>query len=210
MVKEEIKNYEDVWRLASKYHRKIVFLGTPRDVIGVALRINGYSANTQSRSELMKARDTLLQIKPHILEITSTDQRAALLRGDAAIIMDWNEEMPTAQADKKAGKYVYWTTNPQEGFVAYIDEMAIPSGAPHPYTAEVFLNFWLEPKNYAEFVNYDTTAFCMKPSPYIDKSIIANPTVNPPASIVKRFEFQTDVGAAFALYSRVWTEFKAA
>lgn len=210
MVKETITSYADVWKLASKYHRKIVALDTPRDMIGVALRMNGYSCNTRSHSELMKARDSLIQLKPHILEITSTDQRAALLRGDAAIIFDWGQEMPPAMADKKAGKYVKWVTTPTEGFVAYIDELAIPAAAPHPYTAEVFLNFWLDPKNYAEFVNYDTTAFCMKGSPYISKSIVNNPIVNPPSEILKRFEFQVDVGAANPLYSRVWTEFTAA
>lgn len=210
MVSETLTSYEDVWRLASKYHRKIAALDTPRDMIGVALRMNGYSANTRSSSELMKARDSLIQLKPHILEITSTDQRAALLRGDAAIIFDWGQEVPTAMADKKAGKYVRWITNPKEGFVAYIDEMAIPAGAPHAYTAEVFLNFWLDPKNFAEFVNYDTTAFCMKGSPYIDKSLLHNPIVNPPEAILHRFEFQVDVGAANPLYSRIWTEFKAA
>lgn len=210
MVTETLTSYEDVWRLAPKYHRKIVSLDTPRDMIGVALHVNGYSANTQSRSELMKARDSLIQLKPHILEITSTDQRAALLRGDAAIIFDWGQEMPPAMADKKIGKYVRWITNPKEGFVAYIDELAIPAGAPHPYTAEVFLNFWLDPKNFAEFVNYDTTAFCMKGSPYIDKSLLHNPIVNPPADILRRFEFQVDAGAADLIYSRVWTEFTAA
>ena len=210
MVKETLTSYEDVWRLASKYHRKIVALDTPRDMIGVALHVNGHSANSRSSSELMKARDLLVQLKPHILEITSTDQRAALLRGDAAIIFDWGQEVPTAVADKKAGKYIRWITEPTEGFVAYIDEMAIPAGAPHPYTAEFFLNFWLDPKNYAEFVNYDTTAFCMKGSPYIADSLLHNAVVNPPEQILRRFEFQVDVGAANPLYSRVWTEFKAA
>lgn len=210
MVKEPINSWADVWRLAPKYNRKIVFLDTPRDVIGVALRLNGFSANSQSRSELMKARDSLLRIKPYVLELTSTDQRPALLRGDAAIIMDWNEEMPTAQADKKAGKHVVWVESPKEGFVAYVDELAIPAGAPHPYTAEVFINFLLDPKNYAEFVNYEPTAFTMKTTPYIDKSVLTNPIINPPVAIQRRFEFQYDVGSAFALYQRVWTEFKAA
>jgi spermidine/putrescine transport system substrate-binding protein len=210
MVKETLTSYEDVWRLAPKYHRKIVALDTPRDMIGVALHINGYSDNSRSPSELMKARDTLLQLKPHILEITSTDQRAALLRGDAAIIFDWGQEVPPAMANHKVGRYIRWVTNPKEGFVAYIDEMAIPAGAPHPYTAEVFLNFWFDPKNYAEFVNFDTTAFCMKGSPYIDKSLLRNRIVNPPPEILRRFEFQVDVGAANPLYDRVWTAFKAA
>jgi spermidine/putrescine transport system substrate-binding protein len=210
MVKETLTSYEDIWRLAPKYHRKIVSLDTPRDMIGVALHINGYSANSRSPSELMKARDSLIRLKPHILEITSTDQRAALLRGDAAIIFDWGQEVPPAMANRKVGRYIRWVTNPKEGFVAYIDEMAIPAEAPHPYTAEVFLNFWFDPKNYAEFVNFDTTAFCMKGSPYIDKSLLRNRIVNPPQEILRRFEFQVDVGAANPLYDRVWTAFKAA
>ena len=71
-------------------------------MIGVALLLNGYSVNSRKTSELMKARDTLLQIKPHILEITSVNQRPDLLKGDASIIMDWNEEIPSAQTDKIA------------------------------------------------------------------------------------------------------------
>jgi spermidine/putrescine-binding protein len=209
MVKENITGWADLWRLAPKYHRKIVFLGTPRDVIGVALLLNGYSVNSRKSSELSKARDTLLQIKPHILEITSVDQRPSLLKGDAAIIMDWNEEIPTAQADKKVGKDVKWV-NPKEGMVAYTDHLAIPAQAPHPYTAEVFINWLLDPQNYAEFVNYDTTAFTMKPTKYIAKEVLTSPIINPPKAILDTFQFQYDVGAATIQYDRVWTEFKSA
>ena len=210
MVKDKFASWADLWRLAPKYHRKIVILGTPRDVIGAALKLNGYSCNSRKTSELLKARDSLLQIKPHILEITSSDQRPALLRGDAAVVMDWPEEYPTAAADKKVGKYVKWV-NPTEGMPAYVDELAIPAGAPHPYTAEVFLNWLLDSKNYAEFVNFEPTAFTMKPSRYIDKSLTDSPIVTPPQEFVrKNYEFQNDVGAANALYVRIWTEFKAA
>ncbi len=208
MVKDSITGWADVWRLASKYHRKIVFLATPRDVIGVALKLNGFSDNTQDLGQLAKARDSLLAIKPHILEITSSDQRAALLRGDAAIIMDWNQEIPTAQQDKKAGKYIHWV-NPREGIVGYVDALAIPAQAPHPYTAEVFLNWLLDPGNYAEFVNYETTAYTMKTTPAISH-LLANPIVNPSPAIFKTIEFQKDNGKAFVPYQRVWTEFKAA
>ncbi|HZS87407.1 MAG TPA: spermidine/putrescine ABC transporter substrate-binding protein [Chloroflexota bacterium] len=209
LVKDNITSWADVWRLAPKYHRKIVFLGTPRDVIGVALLLNGYSVNSRKTSELMKARDTLLQIKPHILEITSVNQRPDLLKGDASIIMDWNEEIPSAQTDKKVGKYIKWV-NPREGMVAYTDHLAIPAQAPHPYAAEVFINWLLDPKNYAEFVNYDTTAFTMKPTKYISKEVLTSPIINPPKSVLDKFQFQYDVGAATVQYDRVWTEFKSA
>ncbi len=209
LVKDNITSWADVWRLAPKYHRKIVFLGTPRDVIGVALLLNGYSVNSRKTSELMKARDTLLQIKPHILEITSVNQRTDLLKGDASIIMDWNEEIPSAQTDKKVGKYIKWV-NPREGMVAYTDHLAIPAQAPHPYAAEVFINWLLDPKNYAEFVNYDTTAFTMKPTKYISKEVLTSPIINPPKSVLDKFQFQYDVGAATVQYDRVWTEFKSA
>lgn len=208
LVPENITGWADVWRLASKYHRKIVCLATPRDVIGVGLVMNGFSVNTRDHNQLSKARDTLLQLKPHILEITSSDQRAALLRGDAAIVMDWNEEAPTAMADKKVGKFVRWIP-PKEGLVGYVDALAIPAGAPHPYTAEVFINWLLEPANYAEFVNYDTTAYTMQNNSAISK-LLQDPIVNPPPAIFRRIQFQTYVGAAQPVYDRVWTEFKAA
>jgi hypothetical protein len=51
----------------------------------------------------------------------------------------------------------------------------------------------------------------MKPSRYIEKSLTDSPIVTPSAEFVrKNYEFQNDVGAANTLYSRIWTEFKAA
>ena len=89
--------------------------------------------------------------------------------------------------------------------------MAIPKGAPHPKNAESFMNYMLEPKVGAaltNFVNYGSPNKAA--DPYINKDILTNPLIYPPADVLAKLPFQKDIGDAELAYSDRWTQVKSA
>lgn len=76
---------------------------------------------------------------------------------------------------------------------------------------ESFFNFFLEPRQYADFVNTTGTAFVEKAAtPYVEKPIADNPALLVDPVTLKHVEFEEFVGAATALYTSVWDQFKSA
>jgi hypothetical protein len=74
------------------------------------------------------------------------------------------------------------------------------------------MNFHLEPKNYASFVNATGTAFVEQAAvPYIEKSIAANPSLRYDPSTLRTVEFEQYLGPEQTAYrGRLWEEFLAA
>jgi spermidine/putrescine transport system substrate-binding protein len=87
--------------------------------------------------------------------------------------------------------------------------MAVPKGAPHKANAEKFMNYILEPQVGADltnFVNYGTPN--QAALPYINKEILDNPLINPPASELAKLPFQKDIGEEEIKYADRWTKVK--
>ena len=113
----------------------------------------------------------------------------------------------TIQADKPNIEYVI----PTSGAFSWVDSMAIPKGAGHPKNAEAFMNYILEPKVGAaltNFVNYGSPNKAAQP--FINKDILTNPLIYPPADVLAKLPFQKDIGEAEIKYSDRWTKVKTA
>jgi spermidine/putrescine transport system substrate-binding protein len=89
--------------------------------------------------------------------------------------------------------------------------MMVPINAPNPYTAMVFMNYTQFPEvaaQNAEWVGYATPNQASKD--FIDPEMLENESVYPTAEVSARLQWIEDVGNAYELYDRIWTEFKAA
>jgi hypothetical protein len=94
--------------------------------------------------------------------------------------------------------------------VAYIEGwIAVKSSRVVPLV-EAFMDFALQPKRYADFVDTTGTAY-VEPAatPYITKSIAADPVLRPGKAIAN-VEYEHFLGQATALWTNVWQEVKAA
>lgn len=92
----------------------------------------------------------------------------------------------------------------------WTDCLAIPKNAPHPDNAHKFLNFLMRPdiaKQIAEEVGYATPnreALKLLPA-----KLRNDPVAYPTAEVLKRSEFQNDVGAeAILTYEKYWEQLK--
>jgi spermidine/putrescine transport system substrate-binding protein len=207
LVKEDITSWHDVWRLAPKYSGKIVFVDLDRDCIGSALKYLGYSTNTTSAAQLNRALNALIAIKPHLQAILSYNIGTGLAKGTTYIAMDWDYDVALAQ---QSNKNIRWVL-PAEGATAYLEGFFALKDTPQLPVFESFFNYFLEPKQYADFVNTTGTAFVEKAAtPYVDKAIADNPALLVDPVTLSHVEFEKFVGAAAALYTQIWAEFKAA
>jgi spermidine/putrescine transport system substrate-binding protein len=207
MVSEPITSWADVWNLAPKYSGKIVFLDFDRDCLGSALRYKGFSGNTKDPDQINAGKQALIDIKPHLLAIKAYDVASSMVKGDAAIVMDWDYDVALGQGQDPNIEWVL----PAEGAMAYLEGWNIIKDTKHLDVVNAFLNFFLEPKQYADFVNTTGTAYVMQAAtPYIDKSISSNKALIVDPATLSKVEFENFLGEATALYTQAWDEFKSA
>ena len=207
MVSETITSWADVWNLAPKYSGKIVFLDFDRDCLGSALRYKGYSGNTKDPDQINAGKQALIDIKPHLLAIKGYDVATTMVKGDAAIVMDWDYDVALGQGQNSNIEWVL----PEEGAMAYLEGWNVIKNTQHLDVVNAFLNFFLEPKQYADFVNTTGTAYVMQAAtPYIDKSISSNKALIVDPATLAKVEIENFLGEATALYTQAWDEFKSA
>jgi spermidine/putrescine-binding protein len=206
LVGEKITSWHDVWRLAPKFSGKVVFIDLDRDCLGSTLKYLGYSGNSTVPSQLAACKNALVTIKPHLQAFLSVNYGQGLQNGSTVIAMDYDYDVALNQQKQPKIEWVF----PTEGMVAYIEGwIALKSSKVLPLV-EAFMNFALEPKQYADFVNTTGTAY-VEPAatPYIAKSISASPILRP-GKAVGNVEFEHFLGSATALWTQVWDEVKAA
>jgi spermidine/putrescine transport system substrate-binding protein len=90
-----------------------------------------------------------------IRRFTGNDYIKDLPKGDSWLVYGWSGDATALQADNPNIRFVF----PEEGFMLWSDNMQIPVGAPHAYTAELVMNFVYDPieqAKIAEAINYLT------------------------------------------------------
>jgi len=207
LVSDPINSWADLWNLAPKYSGKIVFTDLDRDCIGSALKYKGYSVNTTDQKQLDQALQALIDIKPHLQALKSYNIGQGLAQGSYAIAMDWDYDVALAQQDNPHIKWVL----PSEGASAYLEGFFAVKDTPQIEVLEAFFNFFLEPKQYADFVNTTGTAYVSNAAtPYINKTISGNPALIVDPATLAQVEFENYLGEATAAYNKLWDQFKSA
>ena len=192
---------------SDKYSGRIALLGDMRAVMGVALKYLGYSMNSRDEAEVAQARDLLIKQKAHIKTFAEDNGQDLLLSGEVDIVMEWNGDIVHAMEEDDDVSYAV----PKEGTMVWIDNICIPTGAPHPENAHAFLNHIHDPQVNAEIANtihYGTANKAAKE--FIDAADLENPAIYPPAEVVAKSEALVDVEDFTPVYDRAWTEVQAA
>ncbi len=207
-VEGEITSWRNIFQPAEGIRGRIGLLNDQRETIGAALRYLGYSPNSTDPNEIEAAKNLLLEHKQYVAGYyDSIVARDNLISGDVVVAMTYPGDALVAAQQKSSIKYVI----PEDGATIWQDGWCIPVGAPHKYTAEVFLNFMLRPDIAAENANlmgYPTTNSEAVRQGLVDRALTQDKTIYPDVKawgsrleFLKHFEGETQ-----ALYDRAWTE----
>jgi spermidine/putrescine transport system substrate-binding protein len=208
LVSERPTSWKELLALAKKYSGKITMIKYDSDIQGSFLKALGYSINTTSQRELQAMQNTLLSLKPHLQAILETDYSKALIEGTALFAIDYDYDIAAAQAKNK---HIVWVP-PTEGMSAYLEGWIALKGSIHLGAAWDLMNFHLEPKNYASFINTTGSAYVEQSAePYISKSISGNPSLRYDPAQLSKVEFEQYLGPQQTAYrGKLWEEFLAA
>jgi spermidine/putrescine-binding protein len=201
--------WKEFFNNANQFKGKVSVLDGATEVVGMALKSNGFSYNSDKDSELSQARSTLLKFKPSVAKIASSGYKEDLTTGNIWMAMGWNGDFEALAGQTPAPpvKYVL----PNEGAELWLDCWAILASAPHPVAAHAFINFLLDPKIQAQEIQ--TTYYAQAESDalaYMPDAIKNDPIIYPPASAIQPLESRKATPAGQKARDQIFAEFKAA
>jgi spermidine/putrescine transport system substrate-binding protein len=149
-VKRPIKSVNDIFDPA--YKGKATMLTELRDTVGLVMLGMGKDPETGTLDDMLAACDKIDKYAKsgHIRRFTGNDYIKDLPKGDSWVVYGWSGDGPQLTADNPNIEFVH----PEEGFMLWSDNMQIPVGAPHAYTAEKMMDFVYQPEIQAPITAY--------------------------------------------------------
>jgi spermidine/putrescine-binding protein len=204
LVPEGITSWADFFAAAPNHSGKVAVLDYNRSVMGSVMRFLGRPSSSTDQADLDAALATLIELKPHLATIAT---EVGPLVADGTLVMAMADVYDSVAAIA-ANPDVVWV-DPSEGQVGYLEGLAIVDG-PRNDLARAFIDFFLEPKNYASFINTVLSPYVQPDNPDIDAALKDSPIINPPAAVAEKVEFHQFLGEAQAAWDSTWDAFKSA
>jgi putrescine transport system substrate-binding protein len=190
----------------------VTLLDSGEDVLQLALNYLHLDPNSTRKEDYKRAEQLILAVRPYIRAFDSTEYMNGLANKEFCISMSWSGDYAASRARAKAAGVVVNLafTVPKEGANGSFDALLVPSGAPHPQAAHLFLNFMLRPKviaavtNDIHYANDNLAA-----NPYVDPLILNDPAVYPTPEVEARLYESAEVQPALErIRTRTWTRIK--
>jgi len=185
---------------------KIAALDISSELYTAAAYYIGVPQCTENPEDAKKILDVLLKQKP-FLKLYSADSTVdRMAAGEVAMHELWNGATARAQKQRPTIRYVY----PKEGTPMFRDNFAIPTGAPHPENAKIFLNWMMKPEIAAAVSNAIAYSNAIESDQYLDAGWRKSEAINMPAEDASRLRPTLDCDAkARELRDKVWAKLKS-
>ena len=192
----------------SQWKDQLLMLDDPREVFSIALMSLRYDPNDTNPKHIKEAYQKLLKLVPNIKLFASDGLTASMIDEDAIAGIAWNNDVYKAHIENKALRFVY----PKEGFVIWVDCLAIPINPPHPTEAYQFINFILRASSSVQIAQNLGLAITNRAGKkQLSYEMRHNEVVYPSKKILTRGHIQRDVGEqAITLYNQYWQDLKLA
>ena len=192
LVPEPITSWQQLFRPAEPLRGRIGMIGDPFDLLGMALKALGYSANSADRRELAEAERLLHDQKPYVrtYRYVSLTEESSLVTGEVAASMMYSGDALMVAEHHDEIVYVV----PEEGGNIWIDYLVVMASSSKKQAAKTFINFLNEPENaaqLAEYVYYATPNLAAER--LLPKEFLEDPTIYPSRSVLERSEFYTEL-----------------
>ncbi len=188
LLPKPISSWLDLYRPEAALQGKVAMLEDARDLIGMALKALGYSANSSDPQQLRQAEQLLLEQKPHVrtYEYLTLDEQSPLIRGDVVASMIYSGDALMLKAHQEKLTYIV----PKEGGNIWVDYFVIGSKARNPELAYAFLNFINDPERaarLAEHVYYATPNRAAEA--LLPETFTSDPVIYPSRDALSHSEF---------------------
>lgn len=172
-------SWADLFNPAPALKGRILMLQDSRELVGMALKSLGYSANSAEPAELDAAEKVLRRQKPFVRAYSyiNLTEKSALVTGSAAVAMVYNGDALTLQDINPSIRFV----TPSEGTSLWGDYLTVPRKAANKDLAHRFIDFLHRPEIAARnalFINYATpnrAAEALLPAEHLENAVIYPP-----------------------------------
>lgn len=190
----------------------VSLLDDPTSVIPTAMLYLGYPANSVEPAHLNAVEQLLKAVRPYIKYFSSTKMLLDLPSEEVCIAMSWSGDysVATARAAEAGLDIDLGYSVPQEGGTDWYDVMYMPSDAPHPDNAYLFLDFMLRPEIIARATNYIGYANANRSATrLVDPAITSDPAIYPDSETMRRLHASKILPPKLERRrSRTWTKIK--
>jgi putrescine transport system substrate-binding protein len=187
------------------------FLDSSDDIMPPALHYLHLDPNSTNPADLEKAASLLSKVRPYVRKFHSSEYINALATGEICFAVGYSGDVKQAAkraAQAKSGIEIAYSI-PKEGAPLWFDNLAVPRDAPHVAEALELINYLLKPQVAARNTNYVSYADGDRPSHFIDKSILDDPTIYPDAAtMAKLFIIVAHDLKTQRLVDRLWEQIK--
>ncbi len=188
LVEDAPTSWMDLFQPAEDLHGKIGMVENSRDLLGMALKALGHSANSSDLAAIKAAEQLLLAQKPYVgtYNYLSLSEASALVSGDIVAAMVFSGDALMVQEYHEDIQYVL----PAEGGNIWVDYLAVLDSSKNKDLAWEFIDFLNEPEHaaqLAEFVYYatpNTAAEKLLPQEFLEA-----PVIYPSAEALANSEF---------------------
>jgi spermidine/putrescine transport system substrate-binding protein len=207
LVPEPITSWRQYFSPPESLRGKIGAIRNSRDMIGMALKSLGFSANSVEPAEILAAEAVLAGQRPFLGQIgyLSLLEDSELVTGRLWVAMIYNGD---ALVLKNRHPDIVFTL-PEEGGEVWIDYLTVLASSDNKGLAADFIDFVNQPSRAARnalFVQYATPNAAAEP--LLPEEFLSDPAVYPGDETLKRSEFYVDLPANIVrlrndIYTRV-------
>ena len=152
-VKREPKSINDLFD--PDYKGRVTMLTELYDTVPMTMLAQGKNPREATLDDMLAAIEKVEReaASGQVRAFTGNEYTKDITKGDSWLILGWSGDAIQLQADNPNIQFV----QPEEGFLLWSDNMQVPVGAPHAFTAQRFMDFVYRPEVQADitaWVNY--------------------------------------------------------
>lgn len=197
------------WQEFFTHDGPVAWLADTTQMIGVALLLTGHDPNSSDPAAIEEAKRFLIEHGRNVVYIAGDDGQEMLLRGEVDMVVEYSGDIFQIMDECECDTFGY--VIPEEGANFWVDNLAIPRGAPNKALAHAFIDYVLDPHVGADISNYTaygTPNRVALEMGLIDEELASDPGIYPTEETRERLFFAVQDEEREALLNEAWDEIR--